>query len=107
MHSIEQETAANAKKAKIFATPLVERINDFPAPGLDVDLENLVTYPPKIEPVPVKPLFFDVAFNYLEYPGQAKKTVEQKSAPAAFDDETVEASPKPEEKKRGWFGFGR
>ncbi len=49
-------------------TPLVERLNQYPSNG--VDLENLVTYPPKLEPIPVKPLFFDAAWNYIEYPGR-------------------------------------
>ncbi|KAJ9636806.1 signal recognition particle subunit srp68 [Coniosporium tulheliwenetii] len=55
------------------SAPLVERLNEYPANG--VDLANLVTYPPKLKPVPVKPLFFDVAWNYVEYPGRAKKEV--------------------------------
>lgn len=106
MHQIEQEVIASAKKTKIFSPPVVERINDYPQPGLTIDLTNLVTYPPRIEPIPVKPLFFDVAFNYLDYPGRAKKAVEQKVAATATNG--VPESPKPqEEKKRGWFGFGR
>ncbi|TKX24055.1 signal recognition particle subunit srp68 [Elsinoe australis] len=106
MHQIEQEAITSAKKTKIFSPPVVERINDYPPPGLTIDLTNLVTYPPRIEPIPVKPLFFDVAFNYLDYPGRAKKAVEQKVAATATNG--VPESPKPqEEKKRGWFGFGR
>ncbi|PNS16919.1 Signal recognition particle subunit SRP68 [Sphaceloma murrayae] len=105
MHKIEQDAAVAAKKAKIFSSPVVERITDYPQPGLTIDLTNLVTYPPNIEPIPVKPLFFDVAFNYLDYPGRAKSAVE-KTMPST--NGTSEVSEKPqEEKKRGWFGFGR
>lgn len=99
---MEKEAQTLAERGKIVTAPLVERIGDFPTPGVAVDLTNLVTYPPRIEPIPVKPLFFDVAFNYLEYPGRAKKAVEQKAVEVVNGTE----SPKPEEKKRGWFGFG-
>lgn len=68
--------------------PLVERLHQF---SQGTDLSNLVPYPPQMQPVPVKPLFLDVAWNYIDYPH-----AEQEQAPA------------PEEKKgRGWFGFGR
>ncbi|KAF4550201.1 RNA-binding signal recognition particle 68-like protein [Elsinoe fawcettii] len=105
MHQIEQQAAAAAKKAKVFSAPTVEKINDFPQPGLTIDLTNLATYPPKIEPIPVKPLFFDVAFNYLDYPGRVKQVVEQKVA--ATNGVPEQAATPTQEKKRGWFGFGR
>lgn len=88
------------------AAPLIQRLDDYPTPGVNVDLTNLVTYPPKLEPIPVKPLFFDVAWNYIEYPGQAKKVVEEKAAAVSNGVEEAVETPK-EEKKRGWFGFGR
>lgn len=78
-------------------TPLVDRLREYPAEG--VDLENMVDYPPRIQPIPVKPLFFDAAWNYIDYPGNAPATV----APESGD----EPAPAPEPKKRGWFGFGR
>lgn len=69
--------------------PLVERLHQFQQ---GTDLTNLVPYPPQMKPVPVKPLFLDVAWNYIDYPHESQ----QQEAPAA------------EEKKgRGWFGFGR
>jgi signal recognition particle subunit SRP68 len=50
----------------------------------------------------VKPLFLDVAWNYIEYPGMqggrvegATKTAEEKS------------DGKGKEGRKGWFGFGR
>lgn len=68
--------------------PLVERLHQF---SPSTDLSNLVPYPPQMQPVPVKPLFLDVAWNYIDYPHAVKET-----------------TPAPEEKKgRGWFGFGR
>ena len=75
---------------------------------MQVDLTNLVQYPPKIQPVPVKPLFLDVAWNYIDYPGRQTETVVGKVAEAV---ETVingdHEERQPEQKKRGWFGFGR
>ncbi|KAF2479603.1 hypothetical protein BDY17DRAFT_304268 [Neohortaea acidophila] len=105
MHKIEAEANAAAAKHAAYQEPLVKNLNRFPQPGTLVDLEKLVTYPPQIEPVPVKPLFLDVAWNYIDYPGR-------KSVPAAEPVvekpavNGVEATPEPE-KKRGWFGFGR
>jgi len=82
--------------------PLVERLNDYPSKG--VDLKNLVSYPPKLEPIPVKPLFFDAAWNYIEYPGrEIEQPVNGEGKAQASDarDQTAE------QKKKGWFGFGR
>ncbi len=82
--------------------PIIERLGEYDD---DVDLKNLVTYPPKLQPIPVKPLFFDLAWNYIEYPGRT---------PAAVNGDAsggVETKAGGEEKKetgrKGWFGFGR
>jgi len=80
------------------AAPIVERLNDYPANG--VDLKNLVTYPPQLKPVPVKPLFFDVAWNYIDYPGRTPEVANGES-----EKTRTEAGPQ-EEKKKGWFGWG-
>lgn len=68
------------------------------------DLKNLVTYPPKVEPIPVKPLFLDVAWNYIEYPGR-----EREVAGNGVNGPGGAARPAEEKKeaKKGWFGFGR
>ncbi|KAH6635244.1 hypothetical protein B0J18DRAFT_418304 [Chaetomium sp. MPI-SDFR-AT-0129] len=96
--------------------PLSARLSDYPAGG--VDLNNIVTYPPRLESFPVKPLFLDVAWNYIEYPGksageqQPQQRVEKPAqvaaavtAPAEEEEEEEQAEAKPQ--KRGWFGFGR
>lgn len=85
------------------AAPLVQRLTEYPTPGVSVDLQNLVTYPPKLEPIPVKPLFFDVAWNYIDYPGRGKQVVEQKAQSVEVNGEQREETPK----KKGWFAFGR
>ena len=100
LHNID---STNRNKAKgVIEPPLVERLDEYPH-GL-VDLTNLVTYPPKIQPIPVKPIFLDVAFNYIDYPGRTPKVAE----PAV--NGTPEMASGREEKKegrKGWFGFGR
>ncbi|KAK0672593.1 hypothetical protein QBC41DRAFT_19998 [Cercophora samala] len=83
--------------------PLSSQLLNYPAGG--VDLNNIVTYPPQLEPIPVKPLFLDVAWNYIEYPAKQQRPA------AAVQDKSkgTEKEPEPEAKpqKRGWFGFGR
>lgn len=97
---IENHFSEEAKTAPAAQTPLIERLDEYPAG--DGDLGNLVAYPPKVQPVPVKPLFFDVAWNYIDYPREGKKAVQT-------ERETTTQAPVPEtkESKRGWFGFGR
>ncbi|KAF4634938.1 hypothetical protein G7Y89_g3150 [Cudoniella acicularis] len=83
--------------------PLIERLNEYPTKV--VNFSNLVTYPPRLEPVPVKPLFFDAAWNYIEYPGREIENVTQNGTsdvvhPSQGTEQTAQ-------QKKGWFGFGR
>lgn len=105
LDKFHDNAAIAASKNMASAAPLVQRLTDFPTPGVSVDVKNLVTYPPRIEPIPVKPLFFDVAWNYIDYPGRSKEVVEQKaqSNGAVEEEQSQEEAPK----KKGWFGFGR
>lgn len=84
-------------------TPLIERLKDYPGTG--VDLTQLVTYPPRLEAIPVKPLFFDLAWNYIQYPGRAVQA-SRHGEKATTDGDQGKAEEK-KEAKRGWFGFGR
>ncbi|KAF2629138.1 hypothetical protein BU25DRAFT_420538 [Macroventuria anomochaeta] len=104
--SANSETASKAGRSN--AAPVVERLNEYPSSG-SVDLKNLVTWPPKLKPVPVKPLFLDVAWNYVEYPGRKQQVqepepekVEEKKKKKKEEEEEV----RPQVKK-GWFSFGR
>jgi signal recognition particle subunit SRP68 len=94
------ETASKAGLSN--AAPVVERLNEYPTSG-SVDLKNLVTWPPKLKPVPVKPLFLDVAWNYVEYPGRTPAKQEPEPAKAQPD----ETQPEKPAAKKGWFSFGR
>lgn len=95
--------SADVKQAKSrHKQPLVDRLNTYPNEG-SIDLGNLVVYPPRVLPVPVKPVFLDVAWNYIDYPGV--KTVATPSSQKPSDTETEDQEA--QSKKRGWFGFGR
>jgi len=49
--------------------PLVDRLDDYHEDsGLVKGKSNLVHFPPEFEPIPCKPLFFDLAINHLEMP---------------------------------------
>jgi signal recognition particle subunit SRP68 len=83
--------------------PLVERLGEYPAEG--VDLDNIVVYPPKLEPIPIKPLFLDVAWNYIAYP--SRDGTKKKQGVAATAADAKAGAEEKQLQKRGWFGFGR
>ncbi|KAL2871082.1 signal recognition particle subunit SRP68 [Aspergillus lucknowensis] len=96
-----ESIAAQEQSKSTSQRPLVERLNEYSGDSLNLD--NLVPYPPDIQPIPVKPLFLDVAWNYIDYPRDGKAAVST-ATPSQPDQ------PAAEEKKgarRGWFGFGR
>lgn len=82
---------------------LVENLNFYPTGG--ANLEKLISYPPKLEPVPVKPLFLDAAFNYIEYPGREIEKAAQNGVKGEV--RTVSETGQTGQQKKGWFGFGR
>lgn len=81
--------------------PLIERLSEFPSKG--VDLSNLVVYPPVLEPSPIKPLFFDAAWNYIKYPGneiyETDKITDQVKDSARDSDKGIVS-------KKRWFSLG-
>jgi signal recognition particle subunit SRP68 len=92
---------ASADRAHLAVTPLplIQRLDIFPE--AEIDLQNIVHIPPKLEAIPVKPIFFDVAWNYISYPGDGER-VSTAKAKAAEDTEQSST------KKGGLFGlFGR
>jgi signal recognition particle subunit SRP68 len=103
LHRTNEQSRGLEGKDKISQVPVIHRLNEYPA-GV-VDLTHLVTYPPKLEPVPVKPLFLDLAWNYIEYPGQAEAGATSTKTTSAPKAEEQKESTK-EKPKKGWFGFG-
>ncbi|KAL9943515.1 hypothetical protein ACHAQF_004012 [Verticillium nonalfalfae] len=96
-----QKEAAKAQEADGRAPPLIERLHQYPVGG--VDLTNIVEIPPQVAPVPVKPIFLDIAWNYIDYPREGGAAPESKpQEKAAAEDKTA-----PPAQKKGWFGFGR
>ncbi|KAI4250660.1 MAG: hypothetical protein LQ352_005320 [Teloschistes flavicans] len=100
---LEEMESAASKAKSTNPLPLIERLDEYPSKV--VDLTNLVRYPPKIQPVPVKPIFLDVAWNYIDYPGRPRKGATT-GADGKAEQEATKSEPKREAKK-GWFGFGR
>ncbi|KIW22367.1 uncharacterized protein PV07_12259 [Cladophialophora immunda] len=116
------ESLANAAKPSLKDTaqasaikpaPLIERLshNEYIA---NLDLTNLVNYPPKLRPVPVKPLFFDLAWNYIKYPGQkgpeddgGAEDVQMGGVEEEVNGKVAKSEEEQRPAKRGWFGFGR
>ena len=87
--------------------PLAERMHEYPSDGLD--LKNIIQFPPKMALIPMKPIFLDVAWDYIDYDS---KTQDGKAAPAAAPTPSpAKQESAPEAKsapaKKGWFGFGR
>ena len=85
----------------------LKNLSIYPVQG--ADLLNLVTFPPQVQPVPVKPLFLDVAWNYIAYPG--RKTKKAVTATQTGDAQLEKGQPEQRDQKgqakKGWFGFGR
>ncbi|CCU74223.1 signal recognition particle 68 kDa protein [Blumeria hordei DH14] len=84
-------------------SPLAGNLHKYP--NKSVDLSNLVICPSSLDIAPIKPLFFDAAWNYISYPGKEVKEVMNNNANVvgslAGDED------KSNQGKRGWFGFGR
>lgn len=98
-------TSASAGETRSGLAPLIERLDEYPTTG--VDLTRLVTYPPRLEAIPVKPIFLDIAWNYIQYPGRAVQAPRHgEEVTMVMDGDPGQVEEK-KEAKRGWFGFGR
>jgi signal recognition particle subunit SRP68 len=71
---------------------LLLKLNQFPRPD-SLEEGTLVGYPPTLHAIPVKPFFYDIAYNYIG----AETAGEQTPAAAAEEEKP------PEPVKRGWF----
>lgn len=98
LQNIQQEEIKAESNRRQGSTPFIERLDEYPSGG--VDLTNLVDYPPKLKLIPVKPIFLDVAWNYIIYPGKIRQTTFDK-------DKNLQGEGSQPERKRGWWGFSR
>jgi signal recognition particle subunit SRP68 len=103
LNSNKKASSATAQSGDA-SKPLGAQLSNYPSSG--VNLDNIVTYPPRLEPIPVKPLFLDVAWNYIEYPDQ-RAQASSKEAERAQERAGTAGEPEAKPQKRGWFGFGR
>lgn len=61
--------------------PLSERLHEFlEDPRLSTKKAELVPFPPEFEPVPCKPLFFDLALSHVTFPSLEDKIEQKKQA---------------------------
>ncbi|KAF4919458.1 Signal recognition particle subunit SRP68 [Colletotrichum viniferum] len=93
---------SDSKEDDTRSIPLIERLREYPSNG--VDLANIVNIPPKLATIPVKPIFLDVAWNYIDYPG---KEPQQAVPPSSKQPDVASEGKSQQPQKRGWFGFGR
>ena len=103
LHNLTSDASKAASLKENSNIPLIERLGEYPVNG--ADLTKLVEYPPQLRPIPVKPIFLDVAFNYIEYPGRTRRARDGGSH-ASNADKQSKGEEKPPMRK-GWFGFGR
>ena len=47
--------------------------------GLTSKAPNLTSFPPEFQPVPCKPLFFDLALNHVEFPSLEDRAEQSKA----------------------------
>lgn len=65
------QTSKNSKGKKV---PLVDRLNEYREdPTLATKQPNVIKLPPEMQPIPCKPLFFDLALNLVEFPSLEDK----------------------------------
>lgn len=79
-------------------TAVIDSINTYPS-SLTVDeiTKNLVKFDHNLEPIFVKPVFFDIAFNYIDYDTGSKSSVMSRDSEAASESSDVKGG------KRGFL----
>ena len=113
----QQQQTTTTTASKTGALALSETLGEYPQGA--VDLDNIVAYPPQLQAMPVKPIFLDIAWNYIDYPsktaaggagGAVKSVASSSQKSAAAPEAAASATPAATQEqpaKRGWFGFKR
>uniref|UniRef100_A0A060T2R0 Signal recognition particle subunit SRP68 n=1 Tax=Blastobotrys adeninivorans TaxID=409370 RepID=A0A060T2R0_BLAAD len=81
--------------------PVLNSLTSYPEGSAEEVLSNLVdtrSVEDRVKPAPAKPVFFDIAFNYIDYDQADKSSV------LSADTKTETESPKQSEKKGGLLG---
>ena len=88
----------NTSNASTDIPAVVDSIKTYPS-NLTVDeiSKNLVKFDQKLEPVFVKPVFFDIAFNYVDYDNDSKSSVLSRDTATASESSDTKGS------KRGFL----
>ncbi|KAG8221898.1 hypothetical protein J437_LFUL006716 [Ladona fulva] len=74
-------TTAKSPSTQKTRKPLMERLHEYVEdPALATTPDALYRLPPDFRPVPCKPLFFDLAFNFVEFPELDDKLESKKQA---------------------------
>ncbi|KAJ3646586.1 hypothetical protein Zmor_024168 [Zophobas morio] len=72
----QQEDQSISVPQKVYKSkkPLIDRLDEFrEEPQLLSKNPNIVNLPPAMEPIPAKPLFYDLALNFVELPDLTEK----------------------------------
>ena len=78
-----------------YLQPLVERLDSYyEDPTLSGKKANLVQFPPDFSPIPSKPVFFDLANSFIDFPDLSDK-VEAKKQTGGIGGFM-----------KGWLGWG-
>ena len=63
----------------LLQVPLCDRLDKYAEdPSLTSKTPNVVHFPPDFEPIPAKPLFFDLALSHVEFPSVDDKLEQKK-----------------------------
>ena len=106
----EEERRELAPRAS-YQPPLIDRLAEFPEGG--VDLGHIVELPPKLASIPAKPIFLDVAWNFVDYPQADGQSSVKKNAAAVTDKQqdgdgvaaAETGKPAEQPQRKGWFGL--
>ncbi|KAF5287507.1 hypothetical protein FQA39_LY04135 [Lamprigera yunnana] len=73
----KESPTTTQSKTNLSKIPLIDRLDEFyENPQYLTKNPNIVTMPPEMVSVPVKPLFYDLALNFINFPPLADKTEE-------------------------------
>lgn len=96
----------NGDSAPVGSKYLIDDVKKFPDYSATQLLENVAPLKVDFEPVNVKPVLFDIGYNYIKYEGAGERNILKKSTDEPMRDSVSDDSI--DRKKGGFFGlFGR